>query len=135
MKSNEKQIFFYTIITILIIFVGFFYYSTISAREELDKQIKENEVKVRTYESRIENLQKEVKQKSITIEELINETNMNFQMIEELETEITLLDTAVHMIGISDIETILLEYAQMKIDYQKLQDEHNELLRKCDKNQ
>ena len=46
---------------------------------------------------------------------------MNYKTIEELEAEITLLDTAVHMIGISDIETLLLEYAQTKIDYQNLQ--------------
>ena len=62
---------------------------------------------------------------STSLKMLTRELEIN--ITEQLAT-IRLLDDAIHIIGIGDIETLLMQYAETKIQLEDLQEEYDQLL-------
>lgn len=128
MEKYSKYLVIFTGIIIIAIFLILTYnYSTKIAA--LQNQIHEMDDQLKNYEETIKSLQEDSLEKSEQIKQLTNENSRQLQVIEEMELEIILLDEAVHMIGIEDVETLLQEYAQLKDDYQDLLKEYQKLLK------
>jgi FMN-dependent NADH-azoreductase len=100
----------------------------------LEDQILEKDNQLKSYEESIKNLEEDSNEKSELIIQLTDENSRQLQAIEEMELEIKLLDEAVHMIGIEDVETLLSEYAQIKKDYEDLLKEYQKLLKETQDN-
>ena len=62
---------------------------------------------------------------STSLKMLTRELEVN---ITEQLTTIRLLDDAIHIIGIGDIETVLMQYVETKIQLEDLQEEYERLL-------
>jgi FMN-dependent NADH-azoreductase len=95
----------------------------------LEDQILEKDNQLKSYEESIKNLEADSNEKYELIIQLTDENSRQHQAIEEMELEIKLLDEAVHMIGIEDVETLLSEYSQIKKDYEDLLKEYQKLLK------
>jgi FMN-dependent NADH-azoreductase len=128
MERHSKYLIIFTgIIIIALFFMLTFNYST--KIKALQDQIIEKDNQLKSYEESIKNLQEDSIKKSELIKQLTDENSRQLQVIEEMELEIILLDEAVHMIGIEDVETLLTEYAQIKKDYEDLLKEYQKLLK------